>query len=36
VQTSGRVTELGLFKTSEEAQQAYIQAKRELHPFNTL
>lgn len=31
-----QVKRLGSFRTVEQAQEAYIAAKRELHPFNTL
>lgn len=36
IQLDGKNTYLGLFKTAEEAHQAYLKAKRELHPFCTL
>lgn len=36
IQKDGKSKSLGLFNTPEEAQAAYIEAKRVLHPFNTL
>lgn len=36
IQVGGKTKCLGLFKTPEAAQAAYLAAKRELHPFNTL
>lgn len=36
IQVGGRAKCLGLHKTPEAAQAAYLAAKRELHPFNTL
>lgn len=32
----GKFTHLGMFKTPEEAHEAYVQAKRKLHPFGVL
>ena len=36
IQTNGRSRCLGLYATPEEAQAAYVAAKRQLHSFNTL
>jgi hypothetical protein len=36
IKLHGKQTHLGWHKTPEEAHQAYIKAKRELHPFGTL
>lgn len=36
IKLNGKQTHLGWYKTPEEAHQAYIKAKRELHPFGTL
>ena len=36
VQLNGRQKHVGCFDTPEKANEAYLQAKRELHPFNTL
>jgi hypothetical protein len=36
IQINGKRIQIGTFKTSEEASEAYINKKRELHPFNTL
>lgn len=36
IQVKGKKQHLGTFDTPEEAHQAYIEAKRELHSFNTL
>ena len=36
IKLNGKNIHLGWFKTPEEASQAYIQAKRQFHPFNTL
>ena len=36
IHLGGKVKHLGLFKSQSAAQAAYLQAKRELHPFNTL
>jgi hypothetical protein len=36
IQIGGKQKSLGLFKSPEAAQAAYLSAKRELHPFNTL
>jgi hypothetical protein len=36
IRANGITKSLGSFKTPEEARQAYIKAKRELHPFGTL
>jgi len=33
---AGKIQRLGTFKTAEEAHQAYLTAKRDLHLFNTL
>lgn len=33
---NNRRIELGSFKTKEEAHEAYIKAKREIHPYGTL
>ncbi len=33
---NGKRTYIGKFKTPEEAHEAYVQAKRKHHPFNTL
>lgn len=35
-EVKGKHQHLGTFDTPEEAHQAYIKAKRELHSFNTL
>jgi hypothetical protein len=32
----GKTTHLGWYKTPQEAHQAYIEAKRKMHPFGTL
>lgn len=36
IQLDGKTKHLGYHRTAEEAHQAYIKAKRELHPFCTL
>lgn len=36
IQVDGVVKHIGLFDSAELAQAAYIEAKRQLHPFNTL
>lgn len=36
IQVDGAVKHIGLFDSAELAQAAYIAAKRQLHPFNTL
>ena len=36
IKLNGKNIYLGWFKTPKEAHQAYIQAKRQLHPFGTL
>ena len=36
IKLKGKQTHLGYFKTPEEAHQAYITAKRSVHPFGTL
>lgn len=36
IRTKGKRTYLGLFSTPEAAHQAYLNAKRELHPFGML
>lgn len=36
IKFKGKVTYLGHYKTLEEAYEVYLQAKRKLHPFNTL
>lgn len=36
IRAGGKQKYLGLFPTAEEAHQAYLKAKRELHPFCTL
>lgn len=36
IHLDGKCKHLGLFKSTVAAQAAYLQAKRELHPFNTL
>lgn len=36
IQVAGRRKELGLFSTEEAAYEAYLAAKRQLHPFQTL
>lgn len=36
IMTSGRLTHLGYFKTAEEANSAYLEAKRRLHPGCTI
>ena len=36
IRAGGKQKYLGLFNTAEEAHQAYIKAKRELHPFCTI
>lgn len=36
IQVNGRVLHLGRFDTAEEAHVAYLAAKRELHPFQTI
>lgn len=33
---NGKYKHLGLFRTPEEAHEAYLKAKREIHPFGTL
>jgi len=36
IKKDGNYTWLGCFKTPEQAHEAYVNAKRELHPFGTL
>lgn len=36
IQLDGKITRLGYFPTAEQAHQAYLVAKRELHPFCTI
>ena len=36
IKHNGKQIYLGYFKTAEEAHQAYLKAKREMHPCNTL
>lgn len=36
IKLNGIKTHLGYFKTAEEANTAYLAAKRSMHPFNTL
>jgi len=36
IRLNGVAKYLGMFKTPEEAHEAYLKAKREIHPFNTL
>lgn len=36
IQTNRKQKHLGMFNTAEEAQAAYVKAKREMHAFNTL
>ena len=36
IKANGKSVYLGRYATGEEASQAYLNAKRELHPFNTL
>lgn len=36
ITTMGKQKHIGLFKTPEEAYEAYVKAKRELHPYSNL
>lgn len=36
IQVDGKVKHLGLFTTAELAHEAYLEAKRQLHPFGNL
>lgn len=36
IKLNGKVRHLGVFKTSAEAYEKYVEAKRKLHEFNTL
>ena len=36
IKLNGKTKHLGMFSTSEQAHQAYLVAKRELHPFCTI
>ena len=36
IKLNGKPKHLGMFSTAEQAHQAYLKAKRELHPFCTL
>jgi hypothetical protein len=36
IQVEGKRQSLGYYKTAEEAHQAYLKKKREIHKFNTL
>jgi len=36
IKVNGKSKHLGLFKTPQDAHQAYLTAKRQLHEFNTL
>lgn len=36
IKLNGKSKHLGWFKTPEEAHQAYVTAKRQLHPFGTI
>lgn len=36
IKLHGKTTHLGWYKTPQEAHQAYVEAKRKMHPFGTL